>query len=125
LLKKVLLKKTGNISGISKDFQNLLQKIYILQCSTMPYMETISLRFQKNIIQEMDFLIKERSFNSRTEFIREAVRDKITDLNKDELIKEFLKLKGKSKIKTTLQENAITKKKVSKELLSELEKRFS
>ena len=86
----------------------------------MPYMETISLRFQKNIIQEMDFLIKERSFNSRTEFIREAVRDKITDLNKDELIKEFLKLKGKSKIKTTLQENAITKKKVSKELLSEL-----
>ena len=88
-------------------------------------METISLRFQKEILKKMDSLIYEYSFNSRTEFIREAVRDKITDLNREELIKEFLKFKGKSKIKTSIEENLKTKEAISKELLVALEKKFS
>jgi len=87
-------------------------------------METVSIRFQKEILKKMDSFISEYSFNSRTEFVREAVRDKIINLSKEELFKEFLKYKGKSKIKTTSKQNIQTKEDVGKELFEELEKRF-
>lgn len=86
-------------------------------------METLSIRFQEEILKKMDSFISEYSFNSRTEFVREAVRDKIINLNKEELIKEFLKFKGKGKL-TSNKQNIKTKKEVSKELLELLEKRF-
>lgn len=45
-------------------------------------------------------------------------------MEKEELIKEFLKFKGKSKTRTTREENLKIKKQVSKEMIKELEKRF-
>ena len=47
------------------------------------------------------------------------------DLKKEELIEEFLKFRGKAKKKTTYEQNRKTREKVSKELMAELEKRFS
>jgi metal-responsive CopG/Arc/MetJ family transcriptional regulator len=88
-------------------------------------METVSIRFQEEVLKRMDDLISERNFNSRTEFIREAVRDKLSELSKDELINEFLKFKGKSKNKTTYSQNLTTKEAASKEFMTELEKRFN
>jgi len=87
-------------------------------------MEPVTIKFQDDILSKIDQTIEEHNFNSRTEFIREAVRDKISELRKEDLLQDFLKFRGKSKIKTTPEDNKTTKEIVSKELVEELSKRF-
>ena len=87
-------------------------------------METVTVKFQENVLRTIDKSITEHDFNSRTEFIREAVRDKLSELNKEDLIKEFLKFRGKAKKKTTYEENRKTREIVSRELMAELDKKF-
>ena len=87
-------------------------------------MEIVSVKFQEDVLKRIDESIEQHNFNSRTEFIREAVRDKLADLQKEELVNEFLKYKGRSSKKTSVDENNRVKESVSKELIAELEKRF-
>ena len=87
-------------------------------------MEIVSIRFQEDILKRIDENLALHNYNSRTEFIRDAVRDKLNSMNKDELIDEFLKFRGSAKAKTSFEQNQETKRNVSKELMSELEKRF-
>ena len=88
-------------------------------------METVSVKFQEDILKKIDTSISQHNFNSRTEFIRDAVRDKLAELSKEDLMEEFLKFRGKAKKKTTYEENRKTRNIVSKKLMSELDKRFS
>lgn len=87
-------------------------------------MEVVTVKFQEDVLKRIDETIAEHNFNSRTEFIREAVRDKLADLSKEDLVNEFLKFRGKAGKKTTYGQNLKTKQEVSKELMAELEKRF-
>ena len=87
-------------------------------------MEIVSVKFQEDILKKMDKAIEQHNFNSRTEFIREAVRDKMVEIDRGELIKQFLSLRGKGKPKSGLSDEEI-REQVSKELLEELDKRFS
>jgi metal-responsive CopG/Arc/MetJ family transcriptional regulator len=82
-------------------------------------MEIVSVKFQETILKKIDSNIKKHNFNSRTEFIREAVRDKLAVLTKEELIEEFMKFKGKAKKKTTREENRKTQENVLKQLAKE------
>ena len=88
-------------------------------------MEIVSVKFKQEILEKIDSTITEHNFNSRTEFIREAVRDKMESFSRDELLKEFLKFRGKSPIKTTGKEREKIRKQASKELIEELDNRFS
>lgn len=88
-------------------------------------MNVVSVKFQENILNKIDVSIEKNNFNSRTEFIREAVRDKLASLNKEELIKEFLKYKGQAKLNTSSKENEQTRIEVGEELKAELDKQFN
>lgn len=88
----------------------------VIQCITM---EIIAVRFKENILSKIDKSIGKHNFNSRTEFIREAVRDKLENLNRNELIKEFMKYRGKAKKKTTYEQNRKTREEVFKEIAKE------
>lgn len=88
-------------------------------------METVSVKFQEDVLKKIDTNISQHNFNSRTEFIREAVRDKLADLSKEDLMEKFLKFRGKAKKKTTYEENRKTRDIISNELMAELDKRFS
>ena len=88
-------------------------------------MEAVTVKFQEEVLKRIDETIADNNFNSRTEFIREAVRDKIAELGKEELMKEFLKFRGKARKKTVFEDNLKTKQAVSKELMDELGKRFN
>jgi Arc/MetJ-type ribon-helix-helix transcriptional regulator len=89
-------------------------------------MDVVSVKFQEDILEKMDKSIALHNFNSRTEFIREAVRDKLEDLSRDELIAEFLKLRGKGKhYNHTDEDDERIREEVSKELLTDLKKRFN
>jgi len=52
---------------------------YVIQCFTM---ETVSVRFEESFVHDMEKAMKGHRYATKTEFIREAVRDKIKDLEK-------------------------------------------
>ena len=64
-------------------------------------METISLKLENTLLREMDLKLKKNRYSTRTEFIRDAIRKKLSDLEKEELLRNVIKLKGSSKLKTT------------------------
>jgi len=82
-------------------------------------METISLKMDKNMLKNIDKTMKNHNFSTRTEFIRDAIRDKLEGMSRDELIKEFMTFYGKSKVKTTYAENRKTREFVLNELVKE------
>jgi metal-responsive CopG/Arc/MetJ family transcriptional regulator len=88
-------------------------------------LEVVTVKFQDDILKRIDESIEKHNFNSRTEFIREAVRDKLANLTKEELIEKFLSFRGKANKKTTIEENRKTREEVGRELMDVLEKRFT
>ena len=79
-------------------------------------METVSLKVENEMLLEIDETLKKHNFGTRTEFIRASIRNSLEKYSRDDLIKEFLTYKGKSKIKTTNNQNQETRKKIIKEL---------
>lgn len=71
-------------------------------------MEAISLKLDASMLEAIDSSLKSYHYGTRTEFVRDAIRKKLEDLQRRELAKEFLRLRGKA----------------GKELFAELESRF-
>jgi Arc/MetJ-type ribon-helix-helix transcriptional regulator len=46
-------------------------------------MEIIPVRYEDELVHDMEKVMKEHRYSTKTEFIREAVRDKIKDLEKE------------------------------------------
>lgn len=90
----------------------------VLQCVTM---ETISVRFEENLLHDIKQVMKEHRYATKTEFIREAVRDKITDLETEKALLRLDKLYGSSKRKTTPEQM----KKAKEEAFEEIARRVS
>lgn len=65
-------------------------------------MEAISLKMEKKLLTDIDATIKKHRYSTRTEFLRDAIRTKLTDLEKEEAIRKlhenFGSLKGKIKM---------------------------
>ncbi|MAF34684.1 hypothetical protein CMO91_02460 [Candidatus Woesearchaeota archaeon] len=64
-------------------------------------METVSIKLEKSFLKDLVRSMKAHRYATKTEFIREAVRDKMQDLEKKEAIKRLDKWYGSSKRKTT------------------------
>ena len=64
-------------------------------------METISLKLDENMLHNLDTTLQKHNFSTRTEFIRDAIREKLKELTREDLMKEFLQFKGKSKKKVS------------------------
>jgi len=71
------------------------------------------------MLHNIDNIIREHNFSTRTEFIRDAIREKLDELKRDEAIKQFLALKGKAKKVTTDKERRQIREQVFDELLKE------
>jgi metal-responsive CopG/Arc/MetJ family transcriptional regulator len=64
-------------------------------------METISLKMEETLLQEIDRKLMSNRYSTRTEFIRDAIRDKLSDLDKEEMLRRIASLHGSSKRKTS------------------------
>ena len=64
-------------------------------------METVSIKLDESILKEIDGSLKKHRYSTRTEFLRDAIRTKLSEQEKEELLKEIPKLVGKSKRKTS------------------------
>lgn len=83
-------------------------------------MEVISLKMDKSILAEIDKKLSKYRYSTRTEFIRDAIRSRLSDLEKKEMLNEISRLYGASKRKTTDKQLHTEGEKAFKEL----EKRF-
>lgn len=86
-------------------------------------MEALSVRFEKGFLNEIENVMKINGYATKTEFIREAVRDKIKDLKKEMALIRLEKLygAGAKKRKEITDEDL---HKAGEEAFSELEKKF-
>ncbi len=84
-------------------------------------METISLKMEEKLLKDIDSTIKEHRYSTRTEFIRDAIRTKLNDLEKEEAIRKLAQLKGASTKKISEEEYEEARKKafenISKKLM--------
>ena len=64
-------------------------------------MEPITIRFEDTLLEKISTVMKKHHYATKTEFIREAIREKIKDLEKEEALARVRKLYGASKRKTT------------------------
>ena len=79
-------------------------------------MNTISFKLQEVILNKMDSLLKPLHFNNRTEFIREAIREKLKKTEDDRFLKALKKFHGAAKTKTSYKEERRIREEVGKEI---------
>ena len=78
-------------------------------------METISLKLQESVAREMDRLSKLFHYNTKTEFIREAIRDKMKALESELFAMKLKKFKGAAKVKVSDERLHELREEVAKE----------
>ncbi len=64
-------------------------------------MEVISLKLDENMLNNIDKSLQKHNYSTRTEFVRDAIREKLEKMTRDELIQEFMKTAGKAGKTTT------------------------
>ncbi|MEK6857084.1 MAG: ribbon-helix-helix domain-containing protein [Nanoarchaeota archaeon] len=77
--------------------------------------ELVTFKMEKNFLEEVDATVKNSGFQSRTEFIRNALREKVEELKLKQAMMNLSKFRGASKIKTTDEERERIREKVFRE----------
>jgi len=67
-------------------------------------METITFKLQEEIARKIDKILRKLNFNNRTEFIREAIREKLNETEKEEAIHRLVAFKGSLKGKSKMSD---------------------
>jgi Arc/MetJ-type ribon-helix-helix transcriptional regulator len=83
-------------------------------------MEQVCIRFEDSFLLVMERMMKRHRYATKTEFIREAVREKLKFLEREEALKNVEKLFGSSKHKTTDEQLHLAGEKA----VEQLEKKF-
>jgi len=64
-------------------------------------MQAITVKMEDKLLEEIDQKLEDNRYSTRTEFIRDAIREKLSDLEKEKVLKNLSQLKGFSKRKTS------------------------
>lgn len=83
-------------------------------------MQAISLKLEDSFLKDIERTMKNNRYTTKTEFIREAIRDKLNELEKQAALKRLKKMYGASKRRTTDADLH----RAREEAVKELEKRF-
>lgn len=81
-------------------------------------METVSIKLEENLAKDMATFMRKHRYATKTEFIREAIRDKMLSIEQKEALLHLQKLRGSSKHRTTDEDLH----RVREELFDELER---
>ncbi|MBN2052545.1 hypothetical protein JW756_03505 [Candidatus Woesearchaeota archaeon] len=79
-------------------------------------MESITIKVDDAFAREIDEAMTPY-YSTKTEFIREAIREKVQKIKKDSILEQLKENFGKSKVKTPLSEDRKIRLKVGRELL--------
>lgn len=64
-------------------------------------METVTFKLQENILKRIDEMLESLNFNNRTEFIREAVREKLNKIENEKFMTKLAQFKGAAKVQVS------------------------
>ena len=67
-------------------------------------METVSVKFEESFLRDIEEAMKEHSYMTKTECIREAVRNKLDQFEREAALRQLKKMYGASKRRTTNKE---------------------
>ncbi|MBU1199807.1 MAG: ribbon-helix-helix domain-containing protein [Nanoarchaeota archaeon] len=81
-------------------------------------MENISLKMDKNLLNNIDKTLKNHNYSTRTEFIRDSIRSKLTQLEKEEAIRKLEAFRGSLKGKAKMSYEKARKEAVKELFLS-------
>lgn len=79
-------------------------------------MESITIKVEESLGKEIEKAMNP-DYSTKTEFIREAIRDKLKALRKDKILEELKRHLGKAKRKTTSKEEKEIRESVAKAYL--------
>ncbi len=82
--------------------------------------EMVNVKLDGKFLAEIDTLVESKGYHNRTEFIREALREKIEEVKMKEAMMSLAHLKGASKKKTTDKELALIREAVFDEFEKKL-----
>ena len=77
-------------------------------------MESITIKVEEDLAKEIDKAMKP-FYSTKTEFIREAIREKLIALRKELAMEELKKHFGKAKTKTSSKEESEIREKVGRQ----------
>ncbi len=83
-------------------------------------MEVFTIKIDEGVLQEIDSKLAKHRYSTRTEFVRDAIREKLAELEKEELLRKVATVRGTSRHKTTNEQVHQAREKLAKEW----EKRF-
>lgn len=86
--------------GFSGKQAKSLNTLYILSIT----MEAITLKLDNALLKAVDKNLKKNMYSTRTEFIRDAIRHKLTEQEKQEALKKLAALKGSLKGKARMSD---------------------
>ncbi len=66
--------------------------------------EAIMFKLEDKFLKEIDSIVKQKKYHSRTEFIRSALREKVEEVKIKEAMVQIAKLRGSSNRQTTDEE---------------------
>ena len=78
--------------------------------------EMITLKLDDMFLKEIDSIVEKKGYHNRTEFIRNALREKVEETRLKEAMIEIAHLKGASKKRTSDEQLEKVRKKVFEEL---------
>ena len=64
-------------------------------------MQAITIKMEDRLLEELDQKLEEHRYSTSTEFIRDAIREKLSEFEKEEVLKSLSQLKGSSKRRTS------------------------
>lgn len=67
-------------------------------------METVSMKLEEEFARTVEKVMKKHHYATKTEFIREALRDKVKELEKEQMLARVRALYGASQRRTTDEE---------------------
>ena len=84
-------------------------------------MQTISIKIDEELMKAMKKLMKEHRYSTQTEFIREAIRMKLSEeRERKDVLKRLHKIYGASRIQTTDEDLHRVREEISRELEDEI-----
>lgn len=79
--------------------------------------ELVTFKLDREFLEEVDGISKKSGFSNRTDFIRNALREKVDEIKLKEAMIRLSKLKGSSKTKINNKEVHAVREKVLKNLI--------
>jgi len=90
-------------------------------------MDVLTVRLDDNISKKIEVILKEFNYSTKTDFVREAIRTKVVEMeeqrNKKEALKNLEKYFGSVKTGRTVEENNVLIKQAGNEFLREFAKK--